>query len=69
MEGRVYGEGETDSNHWKVEGEVDLALSFDAVNYRFTTCSTLDNRIRDVIAAPAGLCSLEMLGAARYQHY
>lgn len=62
MKGRVYGEGETDGNHWKAEGEADLALSFDAVNYRFTTCSTLDNRIPDVIAAPAGLCSLVMRG-------
>jgi 4-hydroxy-tetrahydrodipicolinate reductase len=69
MEGRVYRDGETDSNHWQVKGEPDLELRCDKTNYRFTTCSTLVNRIPDVIAAAPGLCSLDMLAPPSYRHH
>lgn len=69
MEGRVYKEGEADSNAWQVVGEPELALTCDRVNYRFTTCSTLVNRIPDIIAAAPGLCSLDMLQPASYRHH
>lgn len=69
MEGRVYREGETDSNSWQVQGEPDLRLDCQKTNYRFTTCSTLVNRIPDVIAAAPGLCSLDMLKPASYRHH
>mgnify|MGYP001826051134 CR=1 FL=1 len=65
MEGRLYEEGDTDSNDWQVEGEPNLHLSNTQVPYRFTTCSTLVNRIPDVIAAAPGLVSLDQLGAPR----
>jgi len=69
MEGRVYRDGETDTNSWQIKGEPDLALTCDKANYRFTTCSTLINRIPDIIAAAPGLCSLDSLGPAIYQHH
>lgn len=69
MEGRVYREGETDSNSWQVTGEPDLELNCQKTNYRFTTCSTLVNRIPDIIAAEAGLCSLDGLNPASYRHH
>jgi len=68
MEGRLYRDGESDSNRWQVEGEPDLELSCRDANYRFTTCSTLVNRIPDVIAAEPGLCSLDKLGPPVYRH-
>lgn len=68
MEGRVYGPGEQDRNLWQVSGEPDLQLSNDGVSYRFTTCSTLVNRIPDVIDAAPGLLSLDRFGPARYRH-
>lgn len=69
MEGRVYREGDTDSNSWRVKGEPDLRLNCQETNYRFTTCSTLVNRIPDVIAAAPGLCSLDRLKPASYRHH
>lgn len=69
MEGRVYRPGETDTNSWKVAGEPDLELNCNKANYRFTTCSSLINRVPDVIAAAPGLCSLNMLGPPTYRHH
>ena len=69
MEGRVYREGETDSNTWQVKGEPDLELSCKRTNYRFTTCSTLINRIPDIVAAAPGLCSLDRLKPPSYRHH
>jgi hypothetical protein len=69
MEGRVYRDGESDSNHWQVKGEPNLDLKCQEANYRFTTCSTLVNRFPDVIAAAPGLCSLDKLGPPSYKHW
>jgi hypothetical protein len=69
MEGRLYREGETDTNSWQVQGEPALEFKCDNANYRFTTCSTLINRVPDVIAAPPGLFSLDMLPPPAYRHH
>ncbi|OSQ52427.1 NAD(P)H-dependent amine dehydrogenase family protein [Marivita geojedonensis] len=69
MEGRVYRPGETDTNAWKIDGEPDLELNCNNANYRFTTCSSLINRIPDIIAAAPGVCSLNMLGPPTYRHH
>jgi 4-hydroxy-tetrahydrodipicolinate reductase len=68
MEGRVYREDETDMNHWHVTGEPELHLRNDRVPYRFTTCTSVINRIPDVIRAEPGLVSLDRLGAPSYKH-
>ncbi|WP_050930163.1 hypothetical protein [Aestuariivita boseongensis] len=69
MEGRIYREGENDTNLWQVTGEPNLQLECDDANYRFTTCSTLINRIPDVIAAAPGLQSLDGLNPPSYRHH
>ncbi len=68
MKGCVYGEGDADCNHWQVCGEPDMELRNEGVSYRFTTCSTLVNRIPDVIRARPGLMSLDKLGPPGYKH-
>lgn len=68
MEGRIHREGETDSNEWQVFGEPGLHLRNDRVPTRFITCSTVVNRIPDIIDAPPGLMSLDKLGPPGYQH-
>ena len=68
MEGRVYREGEADTNEWYVRGEPDLHLRNDRVPYRFTTCSSVVNRIPDVIRAEPGLVTLNRLGKPSYKH-
>lgn len=68
MEGRVYRASEGDQNHWQISGEPALQLRNEGVPYRFTTCSTVVNRIPDVISAEPGLLSLDRLGRPQYRH-
>lgn len=69
MAGRVYGEGETDVNEWVVRGEPDeLRLVNERVPTRLITCTSVVNRIPDVINAAPGLVSLDRLPKPRYRH-
>jgi len=68
MEGRVYREGEADTNEWRVRGEPDLHLRNDQVPYRLITCTSVVNRIPDVIRAEPGLVTLDRLGKPSYKH-
>ena len=68
MEGRVYREGDSDTNEWRIRGEPDLHLRNEHVSYRFTTCSSIVNRIPDVIRAEPGLITLDRLGKPSYKH-
>ncbi len=68
MEGRVYREGETDTNEWRIRGEPELHLLNNSVPYPFITCSSIINRIPDVIRAEPGLITLDRLGKPSYKH-
>jgi 4-hydroxy-tetrahydrodipicolinate reductase len=68
MAGRVYAEGEVDTNEWIVRGEPELRLFNDAVPTRLITCTSAVNRIPDVIAAEPGLVTLDRLPRPRYRH-
>jgi 4-hydroxy-tetrahydrodipicolinate reductase len=68
MEGRVYEPGETDANEWVVRGEPELHLRNDRVPTRLITCTSVVNRIPDVILAEPGLVTLDRLGKPRYKH-
>lgn len=68
MAGRVYGPGESDTNEWVIRGEPDLHLRNDRVPTRLITCTTVVNRIPDVIQAPPGLVTLDRLPQPRYRH-
>ena len=59
---------EVDTNEWVVLGEPELRLRNDAVPTRFITCTSMVNRIPDVIAAPPGLVTLDRLPRPRYRH-
>jgi 4-hydroxy-tetrahydrodipicolinate reductase len=69
MAGRVYREGESDTNEWRIHGEPELHLSNERVPTRLTTCTSVVNRIPDVIAAPPGLVTLDRLPQPRYRHF
>jgi 4-hydroxy-tetrahydrodipicolinate reductase len=64
----VYREGETDSNEWFVHGEPELHLRNDRVPTRLITCTSVVNRVPDVINAEPGLVTLDRLGKPRYKH-
>ena len=70
MGGRIYEPGEADMNEWVVRGDPEeLHLRNDRVPTRLITCTTLVNRIPDVINAEPGLVTLDRLGKPRYKHH
>ncbi|MEK6217119.1 MAG: hypothetical protein N2B03_07875 [Boseongicola sp.] len=68
MQGYIYSAIDTDTNEWIVAGEPELHLTNSRANYRFTTCSSLVNRIPDVIRAEPGLLTLDQLGKPSFKH-
>jgi secondary-alkyl amine dehydrogenase [NAD(P)+] len=69
MTGRLYLEGEADSNDWTVIGEPELRLTNPAVPTMMSTCCQLVNRIPDVINAPPGFITIEKLPRPRYRTF
>lgn len=70
MAGRVYRDGEADSNEWVVRGEpTELHLRNERVPTRLITCTSVVNRIPDVINAEPGFLTLDRLPQPRYRHH
>jgi len=70
MAGRIYEEGEADMNEWIVRGDPpELHLRNDRVPTRVITCTSVVNRIPDVINAPPGFVTLDQLPRLRYRHF
>jgi 2,4-diaminopentanoate dehydrogenase len=68
MDGRVVAEGEADSNEWIVRGEpTEMRLVNPAVPTRLITCTTVVNRIPDVINAEPGFVTPDRLPRLRYR--
>jgi len=67
MTGKVYAPGESDHNTWTITGEPTLTLVNDTLPTHLTTCSTLVNRIPDVIAAEPGYRTLDQLPMLRHR--
>jgi hypothetical protein len=67
MTGKVYAPGEADHNTWTITGEPTLTLVNDTLPTHLTTCSTLVNRIPDVIAAEPGYRTLDQLPMLRHR--
>lgn len=70
MGGRVYGPGESDINEWIVRGDPEeLRLFNDRVPTRLITCTSVVNRIPDVIDAEPGFVTLDRLPRPKYRHF
>jgi 2,4-diaminopentanoate dehydrogenase len=68
MTGKVYVEGESDMNCWAITGEPNLNVVSTDLPTDMTTCSTLVNRIPDVLNAPAGYITVDKLPRLVYRH-
>lgn len=66
MTGKVYAEGEADSNAWVLRGEPNLDLQNLVLPTHLTTCGTLVNRVPQVLNAPAGYVTIAELPRLRY---
>ncbi len=67
MTGKVYTEGETDSNAWEVRGEPTVRILSDNLATHYTTCGTLVNRIPQLLAAEPGYRTIDGLPQLQYQ--
>lgn len=67
MTGKVYAEGETDSNFWEVRGEPTVGILSDNLATHYTTCGTLVNRIPQLLTAEPGYHTIDGLPQLQYQ--
>lgn len=67
MAGFVHAPGESPVNHWSIAGEPNLHVRSEDFPSRLLTCTTLVNRIPDILAAPAGLITVDQLLLPRYR--
>ena len=66
MTGKVYVEGEADSNAWELTGEPNLDLENKVLPTHLTTCATLVNRVPQVLNADPGYVSVAELPPLRF---
>jgi 2,4-diaminopentanoate dehydrogenase len=64
--GKVYDAAESDFNEWRTTGRPTLHLRNDRVITPDTTCTTLVNRIPDVLRAEPGIVTVDRLPQLRY---
>jgi hypothetical protein len=64
---RLYLPGETDLNRWTVRGEPEVTVENPAPATDVLTCSTIVNRIPDVLAAPPGYVTVDRLPPLRFR--
>lgn len=67
--GKLYKEGEVNTNECFIEGTPDVYANNDQVDPKITTCTQMINRIPDVINAPSGYITYEKLPKLKYRHF
>ena len=59
--GKVYDKTEFDRNDWTIEGEPSTRVVIDRPSTVELTCASVVNRIPEVLMAPAGYITTEMM--------
>jgi hypothetical protein len=67
--GKVYPEGEVDTNLWSIYGEPNTTVKIEQPATVELTCATIVNRIPQLIMSPAGFYTTEKMPPARYLAY
>ena len=66
--GKVYGEDDFDCNDWKIIGEPNTEVVINRPSTVELTCATIINRIPEVIMAPGGYFTTDMMPENYYKH-
>ncbi|MBO1902991.1 hypothetical protein J4H92_13670 [Leucobacter weissii] len=69
MTGSVYAEGQRDVNEWDIHGEPELSVVNPVLNTQMTTCTSMVNRIPDVLNAPPGYVTVDRLPQLKYRAF
>ena len=64
---KIFNSNETEKITWQIEGTPDISLSFDPFMGGEITCTTLVNRIPDVINAEPGFLLASDLAKTKYR--
>lgn len=64
--GKVYAEGEADTNNWVIYGEPDIYVSNSNIKNTEMICALMVSRIVDVVNGPAGFVTSDKMGPAKY---
>lgn len=64
--GKVYRDGDEDRNEWSIYGEPDVVVTINNPKTEKLTCSTIVNRIEDVLKAEPGFVTVDRLDYAKY---
>ena len=67
LQERLYLPGETDLNRWVIRGTPDVTLENPQPATDVLTCATIVNRIPDVLNAPGGYVTPDLLPTLRYR--
>ncbi|MGI5859609.1 MAG: dihydrodipicolinate reductase [Tepidanaerobacteraceae bacterium] len=67
--GKVYPEGEVDTNLWTIHGEPNTTLKIEQPATVELTCATIVNRIPQLIMSPPGFYTTEKMPPAKYLAY
>ena len=65
--GKVYGPDEYDKNEWMICGEPDTIVSIPKPDTVRLTCSTIVNRIPDVVNAEPGFTTTDKMPVLEYR--
>lgn len=65
---RLYLPGEADVNRWAIHGTPDAVVENPQPATDVLTCATIVNRIPDVLNAPPGYITADLLPPLRYRH-
>jgi len=67
--GKVYPEGEVDTNLWTIHGEPNTTLKIEQPATVELTCATIVNRIPQLLMSPPGFYTTEKMPPAKYLAY
>ena len=67
--GKVYPEGEVDTNLWTIYGEPNTTVKIEQPATVELTCATIVNRIPQLLMAPAGFYTTDKWEPAKYLTY
>jgi 4-hydroxy-tetrahydrodipicolinate reductase len=69
LTGKVFDEGDAETNTWVIKGVPEIHLENKHMPGQLATCTSMINRIRDIISCKPGFVTVEKLPKPKYQTF